>query len=242
MPLRREVETKFKLRNKNEIESAISRLFAFGGFEEHETCTQLDYTLDTPDWTCRRNGLILRFRRLMSDGAKPMVLLTFKEKRELAMFRDYDETEFDLNFPDMEAWRHIQTRLLKVTKLQLPGSILLPGKFTSIVDAVRKAGFSRHRILLEKIRREFSLSSDGIHVTIDSFPDGIGTYLEIEAYDPTNLEKYIQQLALSDYELEPLDYGEILKRHKRHLPEVLQRTAVFDTNVRDIIIGSLGQV
>jgi len=239
MLIRREVETKFKLRDKNEIESAISRLSAFGGFEEHLTCRQLDYTLDTPDWTCRLNGLILRFRRLISDGVKPVVLLTFKERRELAAYRDYDETEFDLNNPDMEAWRHIQTRLLKVTGLELPDPILLQGNFTNIIDAVRQAGFSRHRILLEKIRREFSLSSSGIQVTIDSFPDGIGTYLEIEAYDPTDLEKYIRLLALSDYEPEPLDYGDILKRHKRHLPEVQQRTAVFDSKVRDMVVGNL---
>jgi adenylate cyclase class IV len=231
--MRREVEAKFKLRNESEAKSAVSRLTAFG-FIAQTPRMELDYALDTQDWDCRRHGLILRFRRVAEDDCEPFILVTLKEKRQHDNFQDYDETELKLGSPEQKNWGHIQSVLESTVGLRLPEDLVDARDFVQIIKEVRAGGFSRHRILLEKRRLEFRRGR--ISVTIDSFPDGIGTYLEIEAHDPASIEQWIGKLKLGDFEPEVLDYGEILKRQKQRLEsEVQQRTAVFDDSIRQLI-------
>lgn len=243
MHTRREIEVKFKLKNTNEVESVIDRLLYFG-FVPQTPRYELDYSLDTPDWSCRRNGLVLRFRQIKTEDQNPIIRLTLKEKRNGSIYQDNDETEFDLSDPVSDAQKHVQERLFTVTGLRLPDAIFSSITFADVIKLAQAAGFKRHRILLEKHRREFSLPHKKVNATIDVFPDDMGTYLEIEAYNPNALEECTRRLSLNDYEIELLDYGEILKRHKQTLPETQQRTAVFDNAIRKLVIedGSDGLV
>lgn len=232
---RREVEAKFRLKNENDVKSAASRLLSFGFIPKPERM-ELDYSLDTPEWTCRLNGLILRFRRVIEKDQSPYILLTLKEKRQRGTYQDYSETELRLGSDEHQAFNYIQSVLKEVVGLELPAEIAQLTDFEDIIVSARSAGYTRHRILLEKKRQEFSQTTDQINVTIDSFPDGMGTYLEVEAHDPKALTKWIKKLKLAEFEPEPLNYGEILKRHNQEqTSEVLQRTAVFDPKIRELI-------
>ena len=234
-PGRREIEAKYKLNSDREVESAVSRLLDFG-FVAKTPRTELDYALDTPEWSCRTNGLILRFRRVSEDGSVPYIMLTLKEKRQHETYLDHNETELILGTEDAKTWEYIQAVLTRVIKLKLPENIRNQTDFVEIIKSARAAGFSRHRILLEKRRREFTHAGSRVNVTIDTLPDGMGTYMEVEAYSPEALETTARQLKLTDFEDEPLDYGEILKRHKQtEESEIAQRTAVFDIEVRKLI-------
>jgi len=219
-----ECEIKYRLptgRDQRRIEWQAKQL----GFVCEGTQVETDFLPDTEDFLCRQNNLLLRFRRFRS-GSDGDILLTLKVKGHATTFQEHFELEYKFSLINEKIFNQINDILRQATSRTLPITIhdFDANHFEQLIAEI-KTVFPAHRILLEKQRTTYT-RKDG-HMLFDLLPEGIGHYLEIEASSPEKLKRIVDDLNLTGLYVEPLDNGNILKRHKQGLPDQEARTGIF---------------
>lgn len=131
-------------------------------------------------------------------------------------------SDFDINKFDA-----INNKLYEKTHQTIPVDVTKLETIKDIREYLAENGFSQHRMFSQKRRTEY-LRGEGQKITIDEFPKGIGTFLEIETNTPEELFKTVQMLGLDKENFEKRNYGEIIKEKQKELSEEERRTCIFD--------------
>ncbi len=220
----RECEIKYKIKDEAEKADLKNKIEALGfGFISRNMET--DFVPDVEGFLCRKKGILIRFRRVEKEDGECDTLVTMKIKGEAKTFQEYFELEYAYSAVDREVFEKINERLRQATGIMLPESIHQVTSFGELVKKVKEAGFSEHRILLQKKRETYTNAAKKI--TFDFLPEGIGWYMEIETSDPEELSTLGKAIGLVHTQVEVQDYGEILKAHKKGLPDEEMRTGLF---------------
>lgn len=224
----RECEMKMELRSDREVRSLEDRLLNMG-YEACDERTELDFVPDNPGYTCRKAGLLLRFRLLRRPTTAPETLVTLKIKNTATNgFQDNEELEFYLDgrAEAHATFENINTVLRDQVDLELPETLWTVQNFTGIYNiAVHEMRMTERRALIEKHRRTF-VHSD-ITVSIDSFHDNVGRFIEIETKKPGDLFLVLYELSLPQARQDSRTYGQIVAAKKAAFPEAERRVCVF---------------
>jgi len=188
-----------------------------------------DYVPDLKDFLCRKSGLLLRFRQI--TGRTNDILLTLKIKYQSTQIQHYGELQYQFSDVNAEIFQAINTQLMEKVGVDLPESIHQMNDLHGLQVILEKLGFTENRANIEKFRRMYQKGQ--IVFTIDTFPEEMGTFLEIEAPTQEELLFMTQLLALDESHLEKKDYGEIIRFKKQDLPENEQRVCLFTQEERE---------
>ena len=169
--------------------------------------------------------MMLRFRVI--EGTQNDVLITLKIKGKGKEFQDNYEIETLLSDFDINKFNAINNKLSEKAHQTIPFGITSLKTIKDIREYLAQNGFSQHRMFSQKRRMEY-MKEEGPKITIDEFPRGIGTFLEIETETPEELFETVQILGLEQKNFEKRNYGEIIKEKQKGLPEEERRTCIFD--------------
>lgn len=204
----RECELKYKIQNTNIghtlLDDILNNEFIFLG-----NCIQTDFILETRKHLCRKNNLLFRIRQEVDPISKNIFLLiTLKIKGMSKDFQDNYEIEYRPmdSVIDQNLFLVIN-ELESKTKIKLSPDYLFGCSFEKILSYLFKSGFSEYGVLQKK-RRYYK--KNNVLITIDVFPDIIGTFLEIEASNENDLYKTVDLLNLRRKEMERRNYGKII--------------------------------
>ncbi len=209
----RECELKFKIQNEN-IEYNLLNNILNNGFIFSGNCIQTDFILDTNKHLCRKNNLLFRIRQEVNPINKnAFLLITLKIKGISKDFQDNYEIEYrPMELVNDQNLILIINELESNAKIKLNPDYLLGNNFENMLSYLFKSGFSEYGVLQKKRR---CYTKNNILITVDVFPDTIGTFLEIEASNESDLYKTVDLLNLSRKEMERRNYGKIiLEKHK----------------------------
>lgn len=231
---RKEIEIKVRLGDDFNALKAARTTVQQLGFTQNGIRLETDYLPDTNDDLCKRAGLLLRFRK-EETTASVNWLLTLKWRTDTDGVMDFLEIETDFTNVDTDTFRHIQLVIMNATGHKLDQSLLESKSFAHLRTILQSSGFDKNRILLDKYREEYSKGQDNI--TLDFFPDGMGTYMEIESHTKRQLESIVKRAKIIPKDVIVTDYGDLLKEHKKHLPPTEQRVALFSSDERSTLLG-----
>ena len=221
---KRECELKYKVQDTVEKIRLIEKLKSLG-FKFNSNNLESDYTPDVEGFLCRENGMMLRFRVI--EGTQNDVLITLKIKGKGKEFQDNYEIETLLSDFDINKFNAINNKLSEKAHQTIPFGITSLKTIKDIREYLAQNVFSQHRMFSQKRRMEY-MKEEGPKITIDEFPRGIGTFLEIETETPEELFETVQILGLNQKNFEKRNYGEIIKEKQKGLPEEERRTCIFD--------------
>lgn len=223
----REVEIKVELQSAEEAralyDTALSVGFALEGDQ-----TELDFVPDTPGYTCRKKGLLLRFRQVRRPDAPPRLLITLKIKNSASRYvQDTEELQFYIGEIDaMPMLAKINAVLNESVHFTLPSALLEIVDFaTAYRLAVEDLGLTARRALVEKHRR--TLRRGTSELSLDIFPEPIGSFVELETHTPDELWALVDELKLRYAPLDARYYGDIVNTKQAGKPEAERRTALF---------------
>lgn len=235
-PFFHECEAKYKI-DSQAMRDQIEERIRGCGFVLHDKLLESDIVPDTADFRCREHKLVLRFRHVTS-AHDTNVLITLKIRGVATAFQEHFELEYYLSKPDAATFSGINAVLQEKIGLSLPAEIndYTPTQFDALMARIRQI-FPAHRIRLEKLRYVYARKD--CKALLDTFPEGIGDYLELEAPSPEKLEALVVELGLQHETAEVLDYGQILVHHKAGQPEEEMRTGQFTAAERATILAAL---
>lgn len=107
----------------------------------------------------------------------------------------------------------------------MPDSIHEQSSLEDLQVILKNLGFTKNRANIEKFRRVYEKGKSIF--TIDTFPEGMGTFLELEAPTQKDLGVMAEALHLDPTNLEKKDYGEVIRLKKSHLTEAQKRVCLF---------------
>ena len=90
---------------------------------------------------------------------------------------------------------------------------------------MEELGFIENRANIEKFRRMYE--EEEVVFTIHTFPENMGTFLEIEAPTQEELLTWTRILFLEEFNLDKRDYGEIIRHKKSELLGRERRISFF---------------
>ncbi len=221
---RRELEVKFYLGKKLSKGNKIEQKLLDNGFRFVESRIETDFLPDTMNSDCKRNNILFRIREVITKNDKS-ILITVKLRKPSSKFTDFIEIETSMPNIDVQTFNLIRKILKDTTGITLNNSIKVERSLVSIRHILEDQGYTKVRIYLDKFRREYKL--DKVIATLDYFPDGMGLFLELEAYTPSDLNHVIKLLGLDSSTIITTDYGDLLKDHKKDWTAKEQREAVF---------------
>jgi hypothetical protein len=219
-----ECEIKYKIDGKNELERIV-KLLEQKKFTYVSLNKETDFVPDVEGFLCRKNSTLLRFREIKGKHLHD-ILVTMKVKGSSQSFQEFYELEYSFQKYDNEIFQKISKYIHEITGIKIPQAIHSLTSFNDLVELIRNIGFNEHRIWLEKLRRKYNRRNEV--VTIDLLPEGIGYYLEVETDSELKLNNLIKEFNLETDLLETMDYGDILKKHKKGQEEKEQRTGLFN--------------
>lgn len=221
--MQRECELKIKTKSK-EMEDALIKKLLGNGFKFINTVLETDYLSDVNGFLCRKNGLLFRIRHSESKE-ESFLLFTLKIKGNYEKFQDSFEVETSSNNLDNEEITRLIEILGEATKVVIPKKFFMNTGIAEVVKQLKELGFVEHRMLTQKYRSTYIRGKTKI--TFDTFPENIGTYIEIETCNEEELFAAIAELELQNEPVEKRGYGDIIKNIKHNKPEIEQRTCVF---------------
>lgn len=163
---------------------------------------ETDYIMDTPEMAFGKN--LFRVREIKNAEGKT-VLYTVKLKGVSNDFQDY--TEYEVT-PEKDNADILVIMVKSVCGIELDESVF---KITDVNEALDKLlcnGFIIKRAYQKK--REEYLGKD-TKVLFDIFPNPVGMFVEIEAGNKETLKSTVEKLGLTNYPLEPRNYGQIIR-------------------------------
>lgn len=235
-PFFHECEAKYKIASQAVRDQMEQRVRACG-FTLHDKLFESDIIPDTADFRCREQKLVLRFRRVTSANGTD-VLVTLKVRGAATAFQEHFELEYYLSKPDTAIFHEINTVLQERIGLSLPAEVnsYAPAQYDALIARIKQI-LPAHRIQLEKLRYVYARKD--CKALLDTLPEGIGDYLELEAPSPDKLQALVVELGLQQKAAEVLDYGQILVHHKAGQPEQAMRTGQFTAAERATMLAAL---
>ena len=228
-----ECEANYPLRSADDREKLEQRIVGCG-FVCKGDQFESDVVPDTADFRCRQQKLVLRFRHITRKDNTD-VLVTLKVRGEAAHFQEHFELEYYLSKPNAAIFADIRTTFRDRISVDLPETLnnFKPDQFDMLIADVKKI-LPSHRIVFEKVRRTYTRGD--CKALIDTLPEGLGDYLELEAPSPDQLQALIIELGLADTARDPRDYGQLLTEHKAQYPEQEKRTGRFTATERRTLL------
>jgi adenylate cyclase class IV len=231
---RQEVEAKFRLgKDFSSLRNARKQVLG-QGFFLIEKRIETDFLPDTADGSLKKNKLLLRFRYIETLLERRW-LLTLKKRNENTELLDFEEIETELANISQPTLVHINKILEETVGINLEGSILKPKSLNEVMKLVAKLGLGAVRILLDKYREEYA--KDSTRITLDYFPDGMGSFLEVETHSENDTKQVYALLGFAKNKVITTDYGDLLKEHKSHLTDAERRNSVFNAKTRDLLLS-----
>ena len=89
----------------------------------------------------------------------------------------------------------------------------------------------------QKSREEYFNKNNNTSVCFDCFPKHIGTYMEIEAFEPELLKQITKQFDIKSEDVEKLNYGKLIQTEldKQGIPKEKRRICAFDENLEQTV-------
>jgi adenylate cyclase class IV len=223
----REVEIKVELQSDEQAQE-LHDLALSVGFIEGDNRTELDFVPDTSDYACREAGLLLRVRQVQRPETPPRMLITLKIKNQ-AMHDIQDSEELQFYIGDSDAkpiFAKINAVLEQGAHFALPPTLLKVADFPAAYHLlVEDLELTSRRAFVEKRRR--TLHRGTSELSLDIFPEPIGSFLELETRTPDQLRTLVDELKLTDAPLDARYYGDIVDAKQAKQPESERRTALF---------------
>lgn len=138
---------------------------------------------------------------------KMNILFTLKIKGTSNDFQDNIEVETFACDDNKDIANKITKYIKNQINIQIPNEIFNMDQLCDILKKLERIGLVPYNIV-EKKRKEFV--GRKAKVLFDEFPNPVGTYLEIEAGNETDLFDTIKQLGLEDKRLDKRNYGRII--------------------------------
>ena len=170
---------------------------------------------------------MLRFRMISGDEKEN--LITLKIAGERKGFQDNYEIEYNNTNNAEEKHAEINDVLIKHTGCSLESSLINTSDIFSLISNLADSGFVQCRMLSQKKREVFHINNQ--KVCIDTFPDPVGRFVELEAYTPDELYALQEQLKLSESYVIKSNYGKIIQDKQLHKSGLDQRICVFDASL-----------
>lgn len=212
--LYRECELKFRIKS-NDQENKLLELIHKEGYIFNANVIETDFILDTKERLCKQSSLLFRIRnRIDIKSKKNSVFITIKIKGKSNEFQDNYEIEFSPQDVSNENIDLAIDVLVKITGISIVKTDLMGDNLQNILRHLFQVGFSNYEIMQKK--RKYYIGSFS-QITLDKFPNNIGSYIEIEAINEDNLYKTVQLLGLKMDEMEKRNYGKlILETNKKN--------------------------
>lgn len=223
----RECEIKYEITDDQELERIRNILYS-NNFSEEEPRVESDLVPDVEDFLLRKNNLILRFRGIRNAKGFDILLTLKIGKTTTDGFQDAQELQYHYSRVEESTFAHINRILFERIGKVLPAEIHRFDNLEDLRTYLESIGFHRLRGFVEKKRTAYGHGT--IVVTVDEFPQNIGTYIEIEAQTPEVLWETVALLQLPQDKLDARSYGAIISAKRMALPESERDTLVFLQN------------
>lgn len=221
-PWKPETEKKYRLSGVQEGRALSERAERLG-LVLSGWMLQKDWVPDFQGFAMRDQKVLLRIRNNTSleDQSEGWVI-TLKQKAVSGGVHHNKELEASSDRPENLPQIAAFISNLFGTELDL-------GRLAQI-DMVyaQEVGLTEHRMYLEKKRKEYVDTDDGIVLAVDELPEPAGWFAEIELHQATEFSNWESQLQLERAPVESRDYGEIVKELTSGLPPAQQRRLSFD--------------
>lgn len=231
---RRELEVKFKVGITTDVFVPYRKTLIAKGFVLLEKRLETDFLPDTSDSLCKQNKLLLRIRHIVTQDSERW-LLTLKRRLHHEQYQDHEETETLFDNPDLATFEHINQVLFSSVKAGINPKLLMLSDLYDIRADLCSSGFSRVRILIDKYREKYD--KDGLHVTLDFFPNGMGAFMELEAFEEKQIANLIVELGFEKKKIIVDDYGDLLKQYNANKPFDEVRVGLFSEYERKRLIN-----
>lgn len=203
----RECELKYKITNEEELNKII-KVLTDNQYLISNYFIETDLIFDTDDKKCSKNKLLLRVRNKSNDTGYIDVVFTIKIKGYSDIIQDNYEFETSIKSINSENIKSIISIIKKFTQINIDKEIFFEKKLFRIITYLKNIGFTSINIIQKKREEYYNEKSK---VTIDVFPNHIGTYLEIEESSEIKLMNTVYLLKLKHENMEKRNYGEIIK-------------------------------
>lgn len=211
--LYRECELKYKIKD-NKVKLEKTKLILENGYEFSGEVIETDFIFETKDYLCKKNHLLFRVRIESNlENNDSFILFTLKIKGMSTSFQDNYEIEINSRSPEVHNIELLIYELQNKVGIKLLEKVFWEKNIKNILLYLQASGFSEYSIMQKK--RSYFVGINSL-ITIDVFPESIGTYLEIEASNEGNLYKVVEILKLNKTDMEKKNYGQlVLKRNKK---------------------------
>ena len=231
-----ELELKYEVLDSKTFENC-KRVIEEAGFKIRGSFLETDFVPDLANFGCKSKGIVLRYRIV-----KPRrYLLTLKLKGRRHDLQDNIEIEYESCSKDKKPFKEIQRIINSEFSIQLSELVLLKNTIientVEIIDYLYSIGFTKCRMLSQKKRTIYTKGEKSF--CFDTFPDPIGTYLELEAFNDKDLRE-LKKVVASVIELDSCEvknYGKIIqeKLNSYGIPRSKQRVCVFSNNLQNFV-------
>lgn len=237
---RNELELKFKIRDFDEYESYKSKL-KNSNLKYISTSIETDFTPDTQDFLCKKENIMLRYR-ILSDKN---YLLTLKIKQKNSNVQDNLEIEYYSHSLNFSKHNEINKVLLESIGIEIPIINLMGNNIAEnvmeIATVLYDIGFTTCRMLSQKKRTLYKSTDES--VCFDTFPDSLGTYMELESFYTENLNKLVDLISPSMSQLEEKNYGKLIQSfmEENGRTGLEKRVCVFDKELEKDVLTKFGK-
>ncbi len=231
-----ELELKYEVIDSKTFEN-YKRVIEKAEFQMRGSFLETDFVPDLANFGCKSKGIVLRYRIV-----KPRrYLLTLKLKGRRHDLQDNIEIEYESCSKDKKPFKEIQRIINSEFSIQLSELVLLKNTIientVEIIDYLYSIGFTKCRMLSQKKRTIYTKGEKSF--CFDTFPDPIGTYLELEAFNDKDLRE-LKKVVASVIELDSCEvknYGKIIqeKLNSYGIPRSKQRVCVFSNNLQNFV-------
>lgn len=201
-----EIEKKYRLEGENGAASVTEKARSLGMVEESLTL-QKDWVPDFGDSAMKKAGVLLRIRILdYISGSGPLWLITLKVKRK------EDGTHNNLELEASSEDGENVDAILNFMKDTFDVELNLDRLVSEGMKYASEVGLTKHRMYIEKRRRQYHDRNSEITLAIDELPSPAGWFAEIELGSADAFSKWEASLGLKDVHIETRDYGDIVKQ------------------------------
>jgi 2-aminoethylphosphonate-pyruvate transaminase len=237
--IEKECELKFRISSLEKAKELINIIQDIGFYKELEH-REIDFVPDTEDYLCRKAKLLLRFRGVYGIENDILLTLKIKKSREGIKLDEEVQTLFSEQTRKYKVLDKINEYLSQAGIPEIPENIFDFEDLEELIRYTRKLGFVGNRALIEKKRIQYM--RENFHITIDSFPENRGVFLELEGKSVEEVEAVASQIGLDESQKVIHDYGEIIKEQKlaEGFTDAEARVCVYDYETEDnsIILGT----
>jgi hypothetical protein len=225
-----EVEKKYRLEDSHAAAALADKAESLGLVKE-SYALQKDWIPDLVDSAMKNAGVLLRVRTMQYfTGIGPSWVITLKIKGKKDGVHHNQELEASSDNP--ANLRDIIDFIQDTFGI----SVDIKQLVTVNMEYANKVGLTKHRMYIEKRRKQLRDSDGEIILAIDELPEPAGWFAEIELDSATDFADWESRLGLTSMSLEARDYGEIVKQTTLEAYGKEQRELSFTSGIPGLIV------